>query len=65
MKVCNKCGIEIDGKDGDNYCPNCDSDAPPPKVKKTKALSRKAREEVMRDLGLVKVKGALGGTYFE
>jgi hypothetical protein len=27
--------------------------------------NRKAREEVMKSLGLVKVKGALGGTYWE
>lgn len=67
MKVCNKCGIEIDGLDGDNYCPDCDRDDPPPspKQKQTKKLSRKAREEIYRELGLVKVKGALGGSYWE
>ena len=67
MKVCNKCGIEIDGLDGDNSCPDCEnSDVPsPPQKKKTKTLSRKAREEVMRDLGMVKVRGKLGGTYWE
>lgn len=66
MKVCNKCGVEIDGLDGDNFCPDCDSDDPsPPKKEKTKTLSRSMREEIMRDLGLVKVRGKLGGTYFE
>lgn len=29
------------------------------------ALNRKARDQAMRDLGLVKVRGALGGTYYE
>lgn len=66
MKVCNKCCVEIDGLDGDNYCPDCDSDTPPrPKKKKTKTLSRSIREEIMRDHGMVKVRGALGGTYFK
>jgi hypothetical protein len=27
--------------------------------------NRKARDQVMRDCGLVKVRGALGGTYWE
>lgn len=66
MKVCNKCGIEIDGLDGDNLCPDCDGDLiPPSPKKKTRSLSRKDREEVYRDLGLVKVKGQLGGQYWE
>ena len=29
------------------------------------ALRRNERERTMRDLGLVKVRGALGGTYWE
>jgi len=29
------------------------------------AAARKARDSAMRDLGLVKVRGALGGTYWE
>ena len=60
MKVCNCCGVEIYTKDGDNLCPDCH------KIigKKTKQ-NRKEREQVMRGLGLIKVKGALGGTYWE
>lgn len=27
--------------------------------------ARKAREQVLRDLGMVKVRGAMGGTYWE
>lgn len=33
--------------------------------KVNKAIEKKAKEEAMRSLGLVKVKGALGGTYWE
>ena len=33
--------------------------------KSLKIASRKIREEIMRDLGLVKVRGAMGGTYWE
>lgn len=65
--MCNKCGVEIDGLDGDNYCPDCENGntSLPSKKKKTKTLTQADREEILRDLGLVKVKGALGGTYFE
>ena len=60
MKVCEKCGEEIGGKDGDNLCGDCDQEK-----KRRGRLSKKARESVLRSLGLVKVKGALGGTYWE
>ena len=62
MKVCNRCGIEIDTIDGDNYCPDCDSNVPP-----DEAVTRDkvAREAALEELGLVKVIGALGGTYWE
>lgn len=62
MKVCEKCGEEIATKDGDNLCPDCE------KKKKNRAkaaANRKARDEAMRSIGLTKVKGALGGTYWE
>ena len=29
------------------------------------AISRRAKDQVYTDLGMVKVKGALGGTYYE
>lgn len=59
MKVCSKCGDEISGGDGVNSCPRC-------KVKKAdRAKVRKQRDEMMRSLGLVKVRGALGGVYWE
>lgn len=44
-------------------------DATPEEKRKARAQrareNRKAREQVMRDCGLVKVRGALGGTYWE
>ena len=64
MKVCGRCGEEIATKDGDNYCQPCDDMEDVRKRRKT-SLSRKQRDDVMRSLGLVKVRGALGGTYWE
>lgn len=58
MKVCEKCGEEIATKDGDNDCGKC-------RKKKDRAKRRKEREDVLRSCGLVKVRGALGGTYWE
>jgi hypothetical protein len=64
MKVCEKCGEEIDTRDGDNMCQDCEEGTK--KAKRDKArLSRKAREEALRSCGLVKVRGALGGTFWE
>ena len=60
MKVCEKCGIEISTRDGDNTCQRCE-DKPRPKAKR----ARNERDAIMRDMGLTKVKGALGGTYWE
>jgi uncharacterized Zn finger protein (UPF0148 family) len=60
MKVCEKCGTEIFGGDGDNKCVQCERNK-----KQKAALSRKQRENIMASLGLVKVKGARGGTYWE
>lgn len=62
MKVCERCGAIIEGRDGENRCVACDG-----KVRAS-AKSNRARREVdavMRDLGLVRVRGALGGTYYE
>lgn len=65
MKVCETCGTEISTKDGINVCTKCEelSDT------YTKRISRKRikqeRESVYKILGLVKCKGAMGGTYWE
>ena len=65
MKVCGRCGEEIGGRDGvDNLCEACDRAAANGKRCRTR-MSRKAREEVLRSCGMVKVRGALGGTYWE
>ncbi len=37
---------------------------PKPK-KKTATLTRKERDQVYKELGLTKVKGSLGGIYYE
>ncbi len=64
MKVCETCGEELGTKDGDNECRECEDNASKARRAKARA-SRKARDQVMRDCGLVKVRGALGGTYWE
>jgi predicted Fe-S protein YdhL (DUF1289 family) len=60
MKVCSKCGAEFDGLDGQNTCDGCKK-----KSKERAKMQRKARESILRDLGLVKVRGAMGGVYWE
>ena len=66
MKVCEKCGDEIDGKDGENICPSCEQALERGKLRtKVKAQQRRERDDVMRSLGMVKVRGELGGTYWE
>lgn len=61
MKVCEKCGEEIGTKDGDNRCTRCEDGRKP----KTSTANRKAREDILRSCGLTKVRGALGGVYWE
>ena len=65
MKVCEKCGVEISTKDGEGMCRTCDEAAANGKRKKGVTTKRREREETMRSCGLVKVRGALGGTYWE
>lgn len=65
MKVCQNCGEEIGGRDGDNYCANCNDASLQDKRKARARSNRKARESIMRSLGLTKVRGAMGGTYWE
>lgn len=67
MKVCENCEVEIGGKDGvDNLCPTCEE----AETKRSRRNARRranarARREAFRACGMVKVKGALGGTYWE
>ena len=68
MKVCETCGSDIDGaRDAETECRGCE-DAGTAKRAKARAkarAARKAREDMLRSCGLVKVRGALGGTYWE
>jgi len=66
MKVCENCGVEIGGKDGvDNLCRKCDDADMAGRKRGRQQKLRREREQAMRDCGLVKVRGALGGTYWE
>lgn len=61
MKVCERCGREIFTRDGDNACAKCDGKAVPKKRKRRKSMEEIAAEAC----GLVRVRGALGGVYYE
>lgn len=66
MKVCGICGEEIWTKDGENHCTRCDGLETRKAIgKSAKTASRRIREGILRDMGLIKVRGALGGTYWE
>ena len=62
MKVCEICGVEIYTRDGDNRCTKERCQNAPEKKRKRRPSQR---DEILQSLGLVKVKGALGGTYWE
>lgn len=66
MKVCELCSEDIDGtKDGENRCQRCEDAAGVEKAKRAARKARRERDQVMCDCGLVKVRGAMGGTYWE
>jgi uncharacterized Zn finger protein (UPF0148 family) len=70
MKVCERCGDEIATKAGENLCTLCEryEDAEPKRRARRNArarMNRRARADVMDSLGLKKVRGAMGGTYWE
>ena len=66
MKVCENCGVEIDTRDGDNLCRKCDNcETDKQLANRRRYQCRKDREQAMRDCGLTKVRGALGGVYWE
>jgi uncharacterized Zn finger protein (UPF0148 family) len=65
-KVCENCGVEIGTRDGDNLCAVCDAaDNRKALTNQRRKARRREREDVLRSCGLVKVRGALGGTYWE
>jgi len=65
MKTCEKCGIEIDTRDGENLCRACDDAAANGKTRKGARKQRNMYHQAMLDCGLVRVKGACGGIYYE
>ena len=62
MKVCEECDNEIFSKDGENRCESCEKKR---LSKKRAADKRRAMHEVAKSLGLTRVRGALGGVYYE
>lgn len=66
MKVCEKCEQEIFTKDGENRCQDCEQTNQKKKERNQKAAARrKATRDAMASIGLVRVRGALGGVYYE
>ena len=65
MKACELCGEEYNGKDGENRCADCRWRPLTAKAKKDRASGKRMRESILTSLGLVKVRGSMGGTYWE
>lgn len=65
MKFCSICGTEISIRDGENHCADCDEMEISKARRANARKARREREQALRDLGLVKVRGVLGGTYWE
>jgi hypothetical protein len=65
MKFCETCGDEIFTRDSENRCAVCEEGLATKAKKERAKANRKAKEEILKSLGLVKVRGALGGVYWE
>jgi len=65
MKVCSNCGSEDVGRDGEDLCRVCDGAEKKTLANQRRRENAKERNQVLRDLGLVRVRGALGGVYWE
>ena len=65
MKFCLICGEEIDTRDGENTCESCQREERNKARRPRARENRKARESALRDSGLVKVRGVMGGVYWE
>ena len=70
MKSCERCGDEISTKDGENLCTACEeADELSGKARRRRnamaRARRKERDDVLASLGLKKVRGSMGGTYWE
>lgn len=64
MKFCAKCNEEIYTKDGENLCEACERASQEGKKRRVKA-QRSARHDALTSIGLVRVRGAMGGVYYE
>lgn len=62
MKVCEICGDEIYTKDGENRCKECEKTERISRKKKTRRIRK---DKILESFGLTKVRGALGGIYWE
>lgn len=65
MKFCEVCMNEISTKDGENRCDDCDRETVSKRKRAERNAQRRARHAAMTDLGLVRVRGALSGVYYE
>jgi uncharacterized Zn ribbon protein len=65
MKFCEQCGDEIATRDGENCCEACEQKAADKAARAKRNAQRRARDAALRSVGMVKVRGALGGTYWE
>jgi len=65
--ICGMCGVYFAdcGTSASPICPLCAREARRKARRERSRANRKAREEAYRALGLRKVKGALGGMYWE
>lgn len=65
MKVCAGCGNEIYGGDGKNWCRQCIRNRNKLGARQDRERAKKAREAILKSLGLTKCVGRLGGVYWE
>lgn len=65
MKFCKYCMEEISTPDGVNTCEECETGLKTARKKAAAKLQRKLRDQALKDLGLIKVRGAMGGVYYE
>jgi hypothetical protein len=69
MKVCEKCEREIYTRDGENVCTDCqnaiDCDAKNKAKNARRRANAAARRAALESCGLKRVRGALGGIYWE
>jgi predicted amidophosphoribosyltransferase len=64
MKLCENCNKELCFWQT-TLCAECEAESKAALKRAKRNAARKAREDALRSCGLVKVRGALGGTYWE